>query len=62
LNEREEEVKECWKELEKVKGIPKNSTQKQEKTEEKSSQPQKIELKQLPPHLKYSFLADLPHF
>jgi len=49
LNEwAEEEVKRCWEELGKAKEVPENSTQEQEEIEEKSSQPQKIELKQLP--------------
>jgi len=46
LNEwEEEEGKECWEELGKTKEIPESSAQKPGKIEEKSSKPQKIELK-----------------
>jgi len=51
------EVNNCWEELEKTKEIEKNSDQKQEKLEKEVSQPHKLELKQLPAHLKYVFLA-----
>jgi len=41
-------VNKCWEELEKPKQISKNSDQEQEKLEKEASQPQKIELTQLP--------------
>ncbi|XP_020235005.1 uncharacterized protein LOC109814900 [Cajanus cajan] len=55
-NEEEKEIQKCLEELDKAKEISPNSTSVQELNKEEKSQPQKLELKQLPSHLKYVFL------
>jgi len=51
------EIQDYVEELDKAKEILYNASQKQDLIKEEISQPQEIELKQLPTHLKYVFLA-----
>ena len=52
------EIQDCVEELDKAKEILYDASQKQDLIKEEISQPQKIELKQLPTYLKYVFLAE----
>nr|KYP43575.1 hypothetical protein KK1_035002 [Cajanus cajan] len=57
INDKEEkEIHKCLEELDKAKEISPNSTSVQDLNKEEKSQPQKLERKQLPSHLKYVFL------
>nr|KYP32290.1 Transposon Ty3-I Gag-Pol polyprotein [Cajanus cajan] len=57
INEEDEkEIQKCLEELDKAKEISPNFTCVQDLNKEEKSQPQKLELKQLPSHLKYVFL------
>ena len=52
------EIHDCVEELDKGREILYDVSQKQDLIKEKTSQPQKLELKELPAHLKYDFLAE----
>nr|KYP33667.1 Retrovirus-related Pol polyprotein from transposon 17.6 [Cajanus cajan] len=57
INEEDEkEIQKCLEELDKAKEISPSSTSVQDLNKEEKFQPQKLELKQLPSHLKYVFL------
>nr|KYP35931.1 hypothetical protein KK1_042990 [Cajanus cajan] len=56
--EEEKEIQKCLEELDKEKEISPNSTSVQDLKNEEESQSQKLELKQLPSHLKYVFLEE----
>nr|KYP63753.1 hypothetical protein KK1_018335 [Cajanus cajan] len=55
-DEEEKEIQKCLEELDKAKEVSPNSASVQELNKGEKSQPQKLELKQLPIHLQYVFL------